>query len=688
MAVIQRNLVRQDLHGLQSRPPTSPLRPARRAKLQIGEVLILVSLMVVGLIARLDFLLPNNFVIDADEAIVGLMAKHILEGHPIPVFYYGQNYMGSFEPILVSILFKFFGVSNVALKAVPLIFSLLLIPLAYSIGRHLGGKQTARFAAVLMTIPPAALTIWSAKARGGFIELVFIGALATLVCIRWLKQRDCSLTGTITMGLLLGFGWWVNNQIIFFMIPLAFAILSKILYLPKTGGFEKIRAICAHALSGLFAFFVGGMPFWIYNLEHDFVSFQMFTRSPKSDIADHVAGLFSTSIPIIFGAKHFWESNDIFPGSSIVAYGLYGAFLIVLLAAFGRDFLNLFRLKLNNEQPVMLLLVFLGVTAAVFVTSSFGHLVQAPRYLLPAYVALVPLAALALHIVSTRSKAIGTTLFCGLLAFNVASSYVGGRAVPGEPIVYNWDRVARDHTELINWLHDKGYHWIRTNYWIGYRLAFETQEDIKFVVFQEPHHTRIESYRQGAKAVGEEFMPLVLSPTQTALVESAMTALGYRYSKIGLSGYQVLYDISLSQSGLQPIEHEAFDLHSSSHDESAAKAADNDLGTRWGSGEPQKPGMEFVAEFHQPQTLRGLRISLGDWETDFPRGLRIEAELANGEKRRVFDESQYGAALYFLNHNPTFSLVFPTVDAKRIIFTQTGRDPLFDWSIAEIELER
>ena len=45
---------------------------------------------------------------NADEAIVALMARHINQGN-IPIFFYGQSYMGSLDAILVAIGFRIFG---------------------------------------------------------------------------------------------------------------------------------------------------------------------------------------------------------------------------------------------------------------------------------------------------------------------------------------------------------------------------------------------------------------------------------------------------------------------------------------------------------------------------------------------------------------------------------------------------
>jgi hypothetical protein len=38
---------------------------------------------------------------DSDEAIIGLMARHILRGQ-VPIYYYGQNYLGSLDALLAT----------------------------------------------------------------------------------------------------------------------------------------------------------------------------------------------------------------------------------------------------------------------------------------------------------------------------------------------------------------------------------------------------------------------------------------------------------------------------------------------------------------------------------------------------------------------------------------------------------
>ena len=65
--------------------------------------------------ALFAFRLPLDF--DSDEAVFGLMAKHLAEGRAFPLFMYGQNYILAVEAWLAAPLFFLFGPSVAALKA-------------------------------------------------------------------------------------------------------------------------------------------------------------------------------------------------------------------------------------------------------------------------------------------------------------------------------------------------------------------------------------------------------------------------------------------------------------------------------------------------------------------------------------------------------------------------------------------
>ena len=657
---------------------------ARRSPL-LQDWQFLLGAILLGLALRLDLLLSINFTIDADEAIVGLMAKHILEGKGVPVFYYGQHYMGSLESILTAGLFALCGVSAAALKAVPLLFSLALIVLVYALGLEVGKRSVGRIAAILTALPPAALVDWSSKARGGFIEVLVIGGLAFFFLIRWLKEEKPRIATLALTAFLLGVGWWVNNQIIYFIIPVGFAVLSRCLSLTE----GRWSAISQSLVIGVAGFIAGGLPFWVYNLENEFVSFEMFRGAPGGTLSEHIGGLFSTALPILFGAKRFWHNEELFTGSFAFVWGLYLFLFVAFLLLRRRAIARLFLFNIDRKEPLEIFLLLIVTGIAIFTLSSFGYLVQAPRYLLPIYVGVYIVAAFVIVALHEQSPRGATLLFCGLLGINLMSSYFGGRAIPGEPFVFGGERVSRDQRELVSWLTQRGYGMVRTNYWIGYRLAFDTGERIRFKMFRDPYRIRIASYEKEALSLDESQMPYVLVPSQGVIVREALDALGYRWDEVSLSGYVVIYNQKrIVSNGVTRIAIDSKSIRATSTHatEEARMAIDGDEGTRWGSHHPQTPGMTFSLELSPPRVIKGISWTAGRWGSDYPRELRLSLLLASGEERELLSTAQLHAVNYLLGEGEEVKLYFNPLEIKRVIFRQVGSDPVFDWSIAELNL--
>src|ERR671938_597376 len=75
--------------------------------------------------------------IDGDEAVVGLMARHIAFLGERPVFYYGQPYLGSLEAFSVAPLFRLFDSSTLLLKLVPTAYGLGFLVLSAALARRM-----------------------------------------------------------------------------------------------------------------------------------------------------------------------------------------------------------------------------------------------------------------------------------------------------------------------------------------------------------------------------------------------------------------------------------------------------------------------------------------------------------------------------------------------------------------------
>lgn|GEM_PF-748622 len=655
------------------------------------EVLFLIALVIVGLALRLDFIWAAAGTIDADEAIVGLMGKHILEGKNIPVFYYGQHYMGSLEALLASISFFLFGMSPMTLQLAPLVFSLSLIPIVYLLGREILSARCGIVAALLTAVPPPALLVWSSKARGGFIEVVVLGALALLGTVRWYKASPERLRYPAAIGFLLGVGWWVNNQIIYFMLPIAFCSLIHLLGRASRQGVsrllnrQRLSLILMIVVTGIASFFIGGAPYWLFNVKHGFPSFGMFTLSTGEGFRDQLQGLFSTALPMLVGARRFWHREPSFSGSMLVAGILYLVPILGVVCIRFKSECALLAGRLDRRAPIELITLFCISCVLVFAASSYGWLVQAPRYLLPLYVGLFILLGVGVDYVARFSKITSVLLVGALIGFHCAASYYPERAIAGEPFVYAGQRVARNHKKLIKTLDTLGITKVRTNYWIGYRLAFETHERVTFVVLAEPHHVRIPEY-QNSGETAHDLLPLLLVPNEASIIRPAMARAGLSFSEVRVGHYVIFHNI-------RRLFPEPFILPSSVIDhvvadglQQPAGAFDGDVATRWGTGRPQTPGQKFTLFLGRPVLLDGLRQSFGVWRSDLAKAMSIEATLADGTTKTLLSPVEYRGIRHLGFGEGSFDIRFDPVEIRSLTFMNLGSDPMLDWSIAELNL--
>src|SRR5262245_35110613 len=94
---------------------------------------LLVGLLVLFAAARFAILLTYQPHVHSHEAIIGVMAKHSLEGRYFPFYMSGQAYNSGAagEAYLAAIAFAFFGVHVISLKSCIVLLSLLCLFLFY-----------------------------------------------------------------------------------------------------------------------------------------------------------------------------------------------------------------------------------------------------------------------------------------------------------------------------------------------------------------------------------------------------------------------------------------------------------------------------------------------------------------------------------------------------------------------------
>ena len=154
-------------------PTTGPfdsLRSLRASAEGFRSAIAVVFVVILFRAAIFVFWERSHF--DSDQAITGLMAKHLAEGRAFPVFWYGQSYMLAVESWLAAPLFLLFGTSVTALKLPILVMNLaigwlLLRGFVYDAGLR---PLVAVLPTLFFALPAPGTAARLVEANGGNVE--------------------------------------------------------------------------------------------------------------------------------------------------------------------------------------------------------------------------------------------------------------------------------------------------------------------------------------------------------------------------------------------------------------------------------------------------------------------------------------------------------------------------------------
>jgi len=309
---------------------------------------------------------------------------------------------------------------------------------------------------------------------------------------------------------------------------------------------------------------------------------------------------------------------------------------------------------------------------------------------LPLYSVLFVAVGLAAETLrSIAGKTLATLFVSCFLLFSFVSNYLKRPVealaevrlavnVPGEPFVHRGERVSSDHSELIAHLEKENINHVFTNYWIGYRLAFETNEEVTFSRYSVPRNLRIPSYEIISKSQRDQ-RTFVLVPGQADRLKKSLSRRGRSFSESQASGYVIIKEEGGISEWGEPVPASDIEFKSSVGKEFLASLNDNSPGSRWRSASPQAQGMSILAHFEDEDTvISGLRIDHGFWPHDGAQGLLVEG-LGNDGSSCTLYEAQTTLERELKIH-------FEPQSFKALRFTQTGHHPVVDWSVAEIEI--
>jgi hypothetical protein len=446
--------------------------------------------------------------IDSDEAIVGLMARHIQQGE-FPAIFWGQPYGGTTDSFLAAGVFSLFGSGRLALKAVPILLSAIASVLVYLVGRRTLGESPARLGASLFWIWSGPFVWFSTKALGGhYWPSLVMGLLVVLIVVRQANVsqfRSRQVAEVVLMGMFLGVGWWSGPQIAYVAIP-------SFLWFLMVKGKEAFRL-----LWGAPTAVAGALPWLLHNIKTDWVSLSAPDAFRLEPYVDRLMGFFSRSVPMALGLRTPYSGEWLI---GPVGPPIYFAFLVGLLW---------FLVRRPRGSGLFLL------TACLYPflqsISPFSSYTDFPKYVLflfPAISLLVGYGLTRFH----RSQWLPSfgLILAALLSFACLRAFPGDP--PGSPYAPDV-QVPTDMQGLISEMDRRDWDYVFTDYWIAYRLAFESDERI---VATPVLTTRYPPYERQVRSASPAYVFLEGSVLEPRFVK-ALGSAGVQYEVVSRGGF-------------------------------------------------------------------------------------------------------------------------------------------------------
>jgi hypothetical protein len=328
-------------------------------------------------IVRFVILFVSQTHVTSDEAIIGLMAKHILEGRAFPFYFYGISYNAScaWEAYLAVVPFAVAGVGVVALKIPTVLLSLACLTLFYMMTTRLYSIRVATLASLIFALWPGLLK-WHFQPRGYAFYFLFIPVLIIFFLII-AKENIRRVRDFFFFGLICGVAFWSMELLLITIAALWFLLLVRRKFSIKT------FAACVGG------FLIGYSPAIWWNLTHSFRNWHfLFFEKPEAGGLAARFGLpawrdiFLHEMPKFFGADTvLWY----YPETPWIGYVLYFvtaiAVIITAWSAFPKirnAFSSGFSATDTNKDLLMLILI--GVSFVPYIIAPL----RVPGYFLAA----------------------------------------------------------------------------------------------------------------------------------------------------------------------------------------------------------------------------------------------------------------------------------------------------------------
>jgi hypothetical protein len=498
------------------------MRTSSRSPNLVLQLVVVAALIVT---VRLPFLLRADRFFDADEAVEGLMARHVVRGE-FPAFIWGQSYKGVPEVYLATAIFGVIGPTVTALKSATLACFAVFACLQFALARRLFSQRIAWISTAFVAAGPPSLVLWSLSANAEIVMTLVAGAWMGLALLAW--QRSGSLRALASAGTALGFGLWVQQYIVFYVIALAITIalmlpdrvvrIRLLIAASEAPGWIRVMARAAavigavYVVAGAVAFATGGFDLTIGDVAIGMKSPQKLWRIGAAAliVAGFAHGIGSLVTPpgrlfrrpvaaaaigFVIGyapalAASFqggrsapvprMDVHDLRRVAGAIAYDVLPVLLgfrspttewlgvslwfgLVFAAVAAVSYVALYKRRRNPFFHTLLIVV-----PVLFIVSGSFVDAQSYRYLMPIYGALPIVLAIGVDAAWRKSIALAAVMLAAVAAVWTLEQ------------VRWYQRLAPDTKSpaAIACLESAGVRGVFADYWVSYKLTFLTDERV------------------------------------------------------------------------------------------------------------------------------------------------------------------------------------------------------------------
>ena len=499
--------------------------------------------MGVGAFLKAGLLLANVVPLNADEAIVALMARHIVRGSR-PLFFYGQAYLGSLDAWLIAGGFAIFGQQVWVIRLVQIFLYMGTIWTTAQLGEVVFSRRVGILAAWFLAIPTVNVTLYTMATLGGYGEALLIGNVILLVALRIIEEQLTRPLYWLLIGGLVGFGLWVFGLTVVYSIP-AGLFLLQYLWRNRTDVGSVVMPIL---LTGG-GFFLGAFPYWlgVVQVGGGLVAAELGGSAIAGveggsyfyQVGQHLFGLLLLGTTVIFGLRPPWEVRWLVLPLMPMVLGLWGWVIVRMVR----------RPKPKGEWVLLGMIITLAVG---FVFTPYGA-DPSGRYFVPLVVPLSLFAADAVLGLARPRLRVGLILL--VLGYHLMGTVQSaGQNPPGITTQFDavtWLDKSYDD-DLIVFLKVHGETRGYTNYWVAYPLAFLSHEELVFIPML-PYHLdfryteRDNRYAPYNDIVAQSERVAYITTNHPPLdkrLRDGFTDLGISWKETQIGNYHVFYNLS------------------------------------------------------------------------------------------------------------------------------------------------